>query len=245
MPTKNTQLPSNERLTGITIPLYCSSIDSARWGNTIYTVARVTRQAPESPLRLVIQADGDWRRAVKSLEPFESSTCEVILADGPRSGQFCKSRMVNVGVADIAPCCDWVLQVDADIHTDFNDLLTFIESQKNKVGFVLPCKYFALLNKEQSRAVMQGEKISLADYKANNFPGAGLIAFSVSAFQRVGMMDVRFVGWGGEDIDFANRLRAKYSYSVGPHYAAHLWHEDDRQVNPSNYDLLRQLSSSA
>jgi hypothetical protein len=73
--------------------------------------------------------------------------------------------------------------------------------------------------------------------------GGGIVILTREAFDRVGGIDPRFTGWGGEDISFARALDAL----VGPHIRLeaplwHLWHRPlprhpGRRAAPANEQL--------
>jgi hypothetical protein len=68
-------------------------------------------------------------------------------------------------------------------------------------------------------------------------PGGGIVVLSRDAYDAVGGIDPRFVGWGGEDISFARALDTL----AGPAFRMrepmwHLWHE------PQPTDLPRRGS---
>jgi hypothetical protein len=64
-------------------------------------------------------------------------------------------------------------------------------------------------------------------------PGGGIVFLSRAAYDTVGGIDPRFVGWGGEDISFARALDTL----VGPAFRLaapmwHLWHPPQPMVEP-------------
>lgn len=56
-------------------------------------------------------------------------------------------------------------------------------------------------------------------------PGGGIVVLSTTAYDTVGGIDPRFIGWGGEDLSFARALDTLAGPGVRlPAYLWHLWH---------------------
>ena len=69
-----------------------------------------------------------------------------------------------------------------------------------------------------------------------------LLGVARTDFERVNGYDMRFVGWGEEDVDIAVRLRCGHA---GPHGTLiHLWHESEIPAERANWHLLQQTERS-
>ncbi len=65
--------------------------------------------------------------------------------------------------------------------------------------------------------------------------------------ERVNGFDMRFTGWGGEDVDLATRLRRAGLRCGWPGASAtllHLWHEERQGQTPSNRSLVEETASA-
>jgi GT2 family glycosyltransferase len=74
-----------------------------------------------------------------------------------------------------------------------------------------------------------------------------LLGISRADFERVNGYDMRFAGWGGEDVDLAVRLRRAGLRSgwAGPQSTLlHLWHESRTPRERPNDSLLRETETS-
>lgn len=56
-----------------------------------------------------------------------------------------------------------------------------------------------------------------------NFPG-GSIAVRRDVYDAIGGFDEDFVGWGGEDVEFLDRLKSRRMYPGSFAPGIHLWH---------------------
>ena len=74
-----------------------------------------------------------------------------------------------------------------------------------------------------------------------------LLGVARTDFERVNGYDMRFVGWGEEDVDIAVRLRrlGLRCGHAGPHGTLiHLWHESEIPGERANWHLLQQTERS-
>lgn len=66
--------------------------------------------------------------------------------------------------------------------------------------------------------------------------------------ERVNGFDMRFTGWGGEDVDLATRLRRtglKCGWPGAQSTVLHLWHPERKGGTTSNAGLVRETAASA
>jgi glycosyltransferase involved in cell wall biosynthesis len=74
-----------------------------------------------------------------------------------------------------------------------------------------------------------------------------LLGLSRADFERVNGYDSRYVGWGGEDVDMAARLRRaglRCGWAGPQSTLLHLWHETRKPETRPNDALLRETESS-
>ena len=75
-----------------------------------------------------------------------------------------------------------------------------------------------------------------------NNPGLATVIRRETYFE-IGGHDERFEGWGGEDVEFLDRLRTRKLYPGSFLPAIHLWHPPapQKQSGHRNNELLRRI----
>jgi hypothetical protein len=71
------------------------------------------------------------------------------------------------------------------------------------------------------------------DAIVQNSLGGGSLAVTTNAYTAVGGFDEEFVGWGGEDVDFWERVATRRVYSWGSQPLIHLWHAPQPGKTPA------------
>jgi N-terminal domain of galactosyltransferase len=152
----------------------------------------------------------------------------VVCSDG--GGEWSKGRAVSLAVRQSSG--DTLVIADADVYMGVNALRqAVIELQKS--AWVVPHRYVYRLTEAFTLSLLLGPEDLNAPYdyvrrrnlirsrKAGPI-GGGVSVLSRAAFDAVGGIDERFLGWGGEDISFARSLDTL----VGPHrrLGAPMWH---------------------
>lgn len=143
-----------------------------------------------------------------------------IPGDGGEEG-FNKSRLMNAAVRIArAP---WVLLHDADIVVPRGYVEAVLARAAAGWEAVRPIRFLFYLDKEQTTRVMGGGLPARIERVAQNFPG-GSVAVRREMYWQLGGHDERFVGWGGEDTEFLDRLRTCREFPGHFAPALHLWH---------------------
>ena len=138
--------------------------------------------------------------------------------------QFNKALAINIGV--LKSSAPYILIHDADIVPPG----TYVESvlQRLNEGWdaVRAMRFLFCLEREDTEKFMRGNGAYLpkrVPLVMQNFPGASTAVHKDTYF-RIGGHDEDFLGWGGEDLEFYDRLKTVRlfpgSYSPG----IHLWH---------------------
>lgn len=78
------------------------------------------------------------------------------------------------------------------------------------------------------------------DQELFNPPSMGCVAISRDCFTEAGGFDQRFVGWGYEDVEFAQRCGRLWPLRRVPGVLEHLWH-GDRRADDSPVDADPEL----
>ncbi|MFG1675333.1 glycosyltransferase [Micromonospora sp. NPDC049282] len=179
----------------------------------------------------VVESDSQprWREAVSPL----ADTYLFAHKDGP----FNKAWAVNVGVHNSPVRSDLVCVLDADILVDRQFLprnaARFLHAG---VGALLPYRDALYLDPAASghaiarrclHATPSAERESLRGFLLRS-PSGGCVWLRTELFRRVGGLDERFEGWGGEDDDFAIRLGLWAALERYSDTLLHLYHPPAR-----------------
>lgn len=162
------------------------------------------------------------------------------------TGRFNKSLAMNSGARSTrAP---WLLLHDADIipPAGYAREIRRLADEGWEAARLL--RFIFLLDEAQTEAYLAGPSPLLPARihgVHQNFPG-GSTAVSREAYWRIGGHDERFVGWGGEDLEFLDRLKTTRIFPGGTLPSLHLWHPPAPQKrsehrNRETCDRLRSL----
>ncbi|MCV2458435.1 galactosyltransferase-related protein [Streptomyces sp. ICN988] len=172
----------------------------------------------------VVEADTEprWKRYIEPL-------CDDYVF-ARRGGAFNKSWAVNVGVVNNQRHSEIVTILDADVLCD-RAFLSRNAARLDRAGTAahLPYRDMLCLDPVASRyaidaRVRQGQPVvpseNLRGFLVRRPPGA-CVWVRTELFRRVGGMDERYEGWGGEDNDFVFRVDLQ---GVMDHYDDDLLH---------------------
>lgn len=180
-----------------------------------------------------------WRAAV---EPYAD---HYLFAHKP--GLFNKSWAVNVGVVNAPGRAGIVCVLDADALAD-RDFVARNAARFRRPGVMGHLSYrdmWCLDETSTSRAIeerlwrgaAQADADGLRAFVLRRPPGC-CVWVRTSAFHRIGGMDERFEGWGGEDNDFAYRMDINSAFDHYDDQLLHMYHpssavlrEDGELVN--------------
>lgn len=145
---------------------------------------------------------------------------------GRCDGEWSKGAAVADGVART----DADVLVIADGDSFVPDLAPAVRAVVNGEPWVVPHEMVYRLGRNTSRRVLDGANpVARRDgcdrhpYKGP--PGGGIVVLSREAYETVGGIDPRFLGWGGEDVSFGWALRTLVGRErrfSDPLF--HLWH---------------------
>lgn len=158
---------------------------------------------------------------------------------------YCKSRMLNQGCR-VARGKIVVLH-DADIVVPGGYLAAIRDRLSAGFDAIRPLRFLFCLDQENTRRYMAEREVSVVKNVADvmqNFPG-GSIALRKDAYNSIGGMDERFREWGGEDLEFLDRLNTLRVFMGGFMPAIHLWHPPAlrKASNERNRDMTDALRS--
>jgi hypothetical protein len=130
------------------------------------------------------------------------------------------------------PDLDVLVFNDADSLVPGRQILEAVVQARRAPGLVyafdLYCRLSAGASAGVRDAIGDGAPVGLmsvgVEEELVNAPSAGCVAISAQEFAEAGGFDQRFVGWGYEDVEFAQRCAKRFPVRrvSGPLY--HLWH---------------------
>lgn len=203
---------SNKAPVLIVIPFRDDGEDGSRVRNMLACLTALRDQSfdRESYRVTVVESDTSprWEEPIRQL-------CEHYVF-APKGDSFNKAWAVNVGVFNTPGAVELVCVLDADILTDRDfvsrNVQRFLAS--GGVGAVIPYRDALSLGAESSATAIH-DRVFAASAAARpsrlrgftlRRPPGGCVWARASAFRRVGGMDERYEGWGGEDNDFLYRM---------------------------------------
>jgi hypothetical protein len=156
---------------------------------------------------------------------------------------FNKSRAMNAG-ARVARHPVLLLH-DADVVPSPDYLCRSLELLSRGWEAVRPIRFLFLLDDGQTRHYLKrGAQEEIREIPGVQQNNPGLSTFvRRDTYMELGGHDERFEGWGGEDLEFLDRLRTRKLYPGAFLPAIHLWHPpaDQKQSGHRNNDLLRRI----
>lgn len=143
----------------------------------------------------------------------------------PDEGEFNKAAAVNAGCARAAARSSVFALLDADIVVDHFFIERCMEAMIDPKQAMLPYQDAFCLDRESSDriAVDVSGCDELNGYRIHHPPG-GSVWVTADAFHAIGGFDERYVGWGGEDRDFIDRLAKVCPVPRAPGLLIHLQH---------------------
>lgn len=143
-------------------------------------------------------------------------------AGGAEEAGFNKSRLLNAGVR--LARAPWVLLHDADIVVPARYVEAILVRGRAGWEAVRPIRFLFYAGREESAGfIAHGRLSGSIERVTQNFPGAST-AITREAYGAIGGHDEGFVGWGGEDTEFLDRLRTRRLFPGHFAPALHLWH---------------------
>lgn len=156
---------------------------------------------------------------------------------------FNKSMAMNAGVRSAT--APYVLLHDADVVPPSAYVESILSRLDSGWEAVRPLRFVFLMEREATESFIASGGHSLPSRVAlvqQNFPGLST-ALSKKSYERIGGHDERFWGWGGEDLEFLDRLKTIKLAPGGYAPGLHLWHPPavKKASGDRNGDLLRQI----
>lgn len=212
----------------LVIPFRDRSESGHRLRNLLASLSSLRDQAPVDG----VHRDGRGsRRLPRWQSEIEQVADEYLFAR--HEGPFNKAWVVNVGVVQSASQAETVCVFDADLLPDRGFVARNVDRFRGPgVGAVLPYRDMLYLDDGSSgHAVgarcLDGEA-TLDPQALRGFwvrrPVGGCVWLTREVFDRIGGMDERYEGWGGEDVDLVLRLQASTALYTFDDFMVHLQH---------------------
>ncbi|HPT17605.1 MAG TPA: glycosyltransferase [Kiritimatiellia bacterium] len=228
---------------------------------------------PASPVSVILPVRGEERReavafVVETLRRMAGAESEILVCehdvapryarDWPRGVRhlfapaaadeaFNKSKAMNAGARAARNPILILLDADAVPSPDF--LARAVECLDRGWEAVRPLRFLFLLDAADSREFMrQGSPAAIREVAFVHQNNPGLVAVvRRETYVAIGGHDERFAGWGGEDLEFLDRLRTRQLYPGSFLPAIHLWHPPAPQKlnGHRNNELLRRVMAEA
>jgi len=169
--------------------------------------------------------DPHRRRALDFIvRRYQQQGLPVVVSEPPSAGGWSKGVAVDAGVRSTST---WGLVIaDADVIVSVDALDATLGRVGSGAAWAQPHGRVYRLGENATRHLIEGEPYRPGRAsRAQGPPGGGIVVLSRDAYDTVGGIDSRFVGWGGDDISFARALDTL----VGPGVRlgapmTHLWH---------------------
>ena len=186
------------------------------------------QSAPRHSYQVVVVESDDVPRHREAIEPFAD---RYLFAE--KSGSFNKSWAVNVGVVSAAGAAQVVCVLDADVLAD-RDFIARNAERFRRPGAMGHLSYRnmwcldeaatgAAVEERLAARLPQAPVERLRAFVLRRPPGC-CVWSRLSAYHRVGGMDERFEGWGGEDNDFLYRMDINSAFDRYDDPLLHMYH---------------------
>jgi hypothetical protein len=157
-----------------------------------------------------------------------------------------RSHTFNVGAREAHGAT--LLLHDNDMLVPQSYCRRILERVERGYDVINPKRFIFYLNPDHTKNLLNSTS-PLADAAylqqpaeaiVQNLEAGGSLAITASAYDAIGGMDERFVGWGGEDNEFWDRCLTRPTWIWGYEPIIHLWHRSQPlKGQPDNPNLAR------
>jgi hypothetical protein len=167
-------------------------------------------------------------------------TVKYVFVRKDEDEEFNKSLALNMGARTASAA--YLLLHDADIVVPRAYVERVVSHLDSGWEAIRPIRFSFNLEKEDSMEFICSNGKSLpkrVHWIQQNNPGLSTAIFK-KVYEEIGGHDERFEGWGGEDLEFLDRLRTRRLFRGGYLPVIHLWHTTapKKRSGERNNDLL-------
>ncbi len=184
-------------------------------------------------------------RALESVITHLEHDGELEFKLSPPLGDWSRSAARNAGALNVTRPV--VVFNDADTIVSAEQIRRAAWQAIMQPGLVYAYDLYLRLTRESSESMMRGETPHwpVPEREILNAPSMGCAAISLECFREVSGFDESYVGWGYEDVDFAQRCAALWPVRRVPGPAFHLWHgeRDPKTDRPEDADPHEEASN--
>ncbi|HED13199.1 MAG TPA: glycosyltransferase [Gammaproteobacteria bacterium] len=220
------------------------SSDEYRLANLETVISHISAEFPDWEI-VVVEQD---KKCTLARHPLAK---KINYIDACNPGLFNKSWGMNVAFRHSSG--DILVVSDADMIVSADDLQRAVRTCEKELDAVRPYGRLIDMTASETEDYLQGGKLPDVPEKTRGYDrghasealcmAGGIYILTREFFVRVGGMDERFYGWGGEDDAMSIKLQ-----SMSPKVAIarmakawHLWHPGDNCYSHDHYQKNRQL----
>jgi hypothetical protein len=225
----------------VVIPFQDRNPERRRLRNLLASLLTLNDQSyPRDRYRLVVIESDDESRHREVIQPLVDQYHFV-----QRPGLINKAWTLNVGVVAGVGAAEAICLLDADVLADREFIARNAERfHRPDAGGHLPYRNMHCLSEKATTEAI-GQRITggaaqpdvqaLRGFVMRRPPGCCIWA-RTSAFFKIGGVDERFVGWGGDDNDFVYRMDMNVPFDHYDDQLLHMWHPPSSEID-KNGDL--------
>lgn len=232
----------------IVVPFRDQGDERGRLRNLLACLLALRDQSyPRSGYRITVVESDETPRWREIIAPYAD---HYLFAEDP--GPFNKSWAVNVGAMHSPGRPEVLCILDADVLADRNFIARNAARFQNPgTGGHLPYRDMLCLDpaassfaisERLSRNVSEIHPGHLRGFLLRRPPGC-CIWVRMATFQRIGGMDERYQGWGGEDYDFAHRLDFEAPLDTYDDWLLHMYHRPAPMPGPYEQSANARIPS--
>ena len=150
-----------------------------------------------------------------------------------------KSKIVNVASSFIKTKYLWL--VDADCYLKYEQVLKQVDNQ----DVIKPFKYVVHLNKSETQELFKHGQVHIKKETRSLVKQFGPLSFIIKKylFEQIGGLNENFIGYGWEDLEFANRVKKKFKVDQINLNGVHLYHKKANEHENNKYIYKTLISS--